>query len=125
MMRLPRLAMHVRWLGCLALWPCAAALSQPLTDPTRPPPERLPSAASAQGGSAPSTGLQLVISSPGRQLVLYDGRLLRRGETVQGATLLKTRRDQATIRKEGERLRTSVHPLVKKTVRASPSRSYP
>jgi hypothetical protein len=122
MMQWPRLAMHIRWLGCMAAWPCAAALSQPLTDPTRPPAQALTAATGVQGSTAAAQGLQLVISGPGRQLVLYDGRLLRQGETVQGATLLKTRQDQAAIRKEGERLRLSAHPLVQKTVRHSHSR---
>lgn len=122
------LRMHRFWIGLVAAMPCAAALSQPLSDPTRPPVDRLPTAAgatSSPANSPPSTGLQLVISSPQRQLVLLDGRLMRQGKAVEGATLLRTHEHQAVVRMDGERLKLNTHPLVKKTVRHSPSRSRP
>jgi MSHA biogenesis protein MshK len=121
-MRHPNLFMKPHWLVCLAAVPCATSLAQPLVDPTRPPAHLLPavSGAAAPPTTASGTGLQLVISSPQRQLALVDGQLIQRGQTHDAGTLLHTRGHEAVLRKDGERVSLSMHPLVQKTMRPLP-----
>lgn len=111
------------WLGWLAAaLSCGAALAQPLVDPTRPPSDHLP----ATGSSAPapaSNGLRLVISSPQRQLALYNGQLLRRGDELDGGTLLQVDARQVLLRKEDQHQPLSMHPQVRKIPRPAPAQT--
>jgi len=108
----------------LATLPCLGALAQPLQDPTRPPPDRLPATAPVATGTAtvPSglstqTGLKLVLTSPHRQLALVDGQLLRPGDEHAGARLLHTNAHTAVLQQDGQRTPLSLHPQVQKTTR--------
>lgn len=127
MNRLPRfLHLTVRrgWLGWLAALPCVAALAQPLADPTRPPPDRM---AQGAGGSqaATSSGLRLILSGPQRQLALYNGQLLRRGDETGEGTLTRVDPREIRLRKDDQGQQLSMHPLVQKIARPAPTDPQP
>lgn len=112
---------HRLWLGWLAALPCAATLAQPLADPTRPPADRLPPHSASNAPAANSTGLRLIISSPQRQLVLYNGQLVRRGDVLEGSTLTQVDARAIRLRKDDQRQQVSMHPLVQKIPRLAPA----
>jgi MSHA biogenesis protein MshK len=94
----------------------ADARAQPMNDPMRPPGESasgMPGAAAAAG-----TGLQAVITSPGRKLALIDGSVVPLGAPVRDATLAGVSDSLAVLKKNGERDVLLMHPNIDKKRRA-------
>jgi hypothetical protein len=91
----------------------ADARAQQMSDPMRPP-----DAATASGAivsAARTSGLQAVITSPGRKLALIDGSVVPLGATVKGATLAGVSDSVAVLRKNGDRDVLLMHPNIEKT----------
>jgi hypothetical protein len=89
---------------------CAFAHAQGLSDPMRPP------GLSAEPGkaSAPASGLQAVITSPGRKLALIDGNVVPLGAPVRDARLAGVSDSVAVLRKNGAQDVLLMHPNIEK-----------
>lgn len=93
---------------------CALAQSetraQGLQDPMRPPGTR-----AAGAGAAPAaSGLQGVITSPGRKLAVIDGAVVPLGAAVRDGTLAGVSDSAAVLGKNGERNVVLMHPNIDK-----------
>src|SRR5688500_9027450 len=97
------------------------ARAQAMSDPMRPPEA---SGALAPGSAAPSSsGLQAVITSPGRKLAVIDGSVVPLGASVRGSTLDNVSESVAVLKKNGERNVLLMHPQIdKKPARRSETR---
>jgi MSHA biogenesis protein MshK len=73
-----------------------AALAQPLADPMRPP---MRGPAELRQSEAPSTRLQSVLISPGRNVAVIDGRAIRVGERVGDAILVSIEPSEVTLQR--------------------------
>jgi hypothetical protein len=99
--------------GAIAL-ACALAQSetraQGLQDPMRP------AGAQAAGAAAhaPTGGLQVVITSPGRKLAVIDGAVVPLGAVVRDGTLAGVSDGVAVLSKNGERNVLLMHPNIDK-----------
>ena len=89
----------------------ADARAQTMDDPMRPP-----ALASADAGTAPpsASGLQAVITSPGRKLALIDGSVVPLGAAVRNATLAGVSDSLAVLKKNGERDVLLMYPNIDK-----------
>lgn len=77
----------------------------------RPP--GAPGAGAAQG-AARGSGLQAVITSPGRKLAVIDGAVVPLGAPVRDGTLSGLSHSAAVLKKNGERDVLLMHPDVDK-----------
>ncbi len=78
----------------------------------RPPGAR---AAGAGAGSAPAgSGLQVVITSPGRKLAVIDGAVVPLGAAVRDGTLAGVSDSGAVLGKNGQRNVLPMHPNIDK-----------
>ena len=95
--------------------------AQTLSDPMRPPDT---SGTLAPGAAASSvSGLQGVITSPGRKLAVIDGSVVPLGASVRGSTLDNVSESVAVLKKNGERNVLLMHPQIdKKPARRSETR---
>ena len=95
---------------------CAFAQSQAraqgLQDPMRPP-GAAPGGAGARG-AVPASGLQAIITSPGRKLAVIDGAVVPLGGTVREGTLAGVSDSVAVLNKKGERDVLLMHPNIDK-----------
>ena len=95
---------------------CAFAQSesraQGLQDPMRPP--GVAPAGAAARGTTPASGLQGVITSPGRKLAVIDGTVVPLGATVREGTLAGVSDSVAVLNKNGERNVLLMHPNIDK-----------
>jgi hypothetical protein len=75
-----------------------------------------PPGKSGVSSNAPSarSGLQVVITSPGRNLALIDGVVVPLGAPVKGATLSSVSDSVVILRKNGERDVLLMHPDIDK-----------
>jgi MSHA biogenesis protein MshK len=73
-----------------------AALAQPLADPTRPP---MQGPAELRQSEAPSTRLQSVLISAGRNTAVIDGRAVRVGDRVGDAVLVSIEPSEVTLQR--------------------------
>ena len=93
---------------------CALAQSdtraQGLQDPMRPAGARATGAAAASAAS----GLQVVITSPGRKLAVIDGAVVPLGAAVRDGTLAGVSDSGAVLGKNGERNVLLMHPNIDK-----------
>src|SRR5215207_4896844 len=82
---------------------CAFAQSAPraqgLQDPMRPP--GVAPAGAAGRGAVPASGLQAVITSPGRKLAVIDGTVVPLGATARDGTLAGISDSAAVLNKNG------------------------
>ena len=86
--------------------------AQGLQDPMRPPGV---GPASAGGRTAvPASGLQAVITSPGRKLAVIDGAVVPLGASVRDGTLTGVSDSVAVLNKKGERDVLLMHPNIDK-----------
>ena len=86
--------------------------AQALHDPMRPP-------GAAPGGgagrsAAPASGLQAVITSPGRKIAVIDGAVVPLGASVRNGTLAGVSDSVAVLNKNGERDVLLMHPNIDK-----------
>ena len=88
--------------------------AQTLHDPMRPPEA---SGASASRAASVS-GLQAVLTSPGRKLAVIDGSVVPLGAPVRGATLEGVSDSVAVLKKNGERDVLLMHPQIDKKRRS-------
>lgn len=96
----------------MGLWQ-GTAHSQGLIDPMQPPAAAVSPTTTAAGTPAQS-GLQGVITSPGRKLALIDGQVVPLGEAVRQGTLSGLSDGTAVVRKNGERDVLLMHPDIDK-----------
>jgi len=96
--------------------------AQTLSDPMRPPDAS--SGTLAPGAAASSvSGLQGVITSPGRKVAVIDGSVVPLGASVRGSTLDNVSESVAVLKKNGERNVLLMHPQIdKKPARRSETR---
>ena len=88
----------------------ALAHAQGMSDPMQPP-------GAAVASSAPSpakSGLQVVITSPGRSLALIDGVVVPLGAAVKDARLDSVSDSVVVLRRNGERSVLLMHPDIDK-----------
>ena len=97
-------------LGSLCALAQADARAQGMTDPMQPP------GVSGVSSSAPAarSGLQAVITSPGRSLALIDGVIVPLGAPAKGGTLASVSDSVVVLRKNGERNVLLMHPDIDK-----------
>jgi len=91
-----------------------AALSQAMTDPTRPP-AALAAEAPEGGGEGAGTQLhqlQTVIISPTRKAAIIDGVLVELGGKFGDAVLTRVAEDQVVLRSGDSRDVLKLHPAV-------------
>ena len=86
------------------------ARAQGLQDPMRPAGARAAGAAAASAAS----GLQVVITSPGRKLAVIDGAVVPLGAAVRDGTLAGVSDSGAVLGKNGERNVLLMHPNIDK-----------
>lgn len=110
---------HVRkviGLSVAIAFSCAFAQSetraQGLQDPMRPP--GVAPAGAAGRSAAPASGLQVVITSPGRKLAVIDGAVVPLGAAVREGTLAGVSDSVAVLSKNGERNVLLMHPNIDK-----------
>ncbi|GIX22277.1 MAG: hypothetical protein KatS3mg121_1060 [Gammaproteobacteria bacterium] len=75
------------------------AAAETLVDPMRPDGAAAPSAAGAA-----ALRLQAVLVSPGRRLAVINGRVLREGERIAGARLLRIAERAVELERGGRRI---------------------
>ena len=100
-------------IGCSCVLAQADARAQSMSDPMRPP-----GASRGASGAASATprggGLQVVITSPNRNLALIDGVVVPVGAPVRDATLAGVSDSLAVLRKNGGRDVLLMHPSIDK-----------
>jgi MSHA biogenesis protein MshK len=97
--------------GCLCAFAQTDARAQGMNDPMQPP----GMSAGAGEAAAPSgSGLQVVITSPGRNLALIDGVVVPLGGPVKGAKLSSVSDSVVVLRKNGDRDVLLMHPGIDK-----------
>ena len=84
--------------------------AQGLQDPMRPPGAR----AAGSGAASAASGLQVVITSPGRKLAVIDGAVVPLGAAVRDGTLAGVSDSAAVLGKNGERNVVLMHPNIDK-----------
>jgi hypothetical protein len=97
--------------SCSCVLAQTSARAQRMHDPMQPP------GASAAAPSAPTAargGLQVVITSPGRNLALIDGVVVPLGATVKDGELASVSDSVVVLRKNGERNVLLMHPDIQK-----------
>jgi MSHA biogenesis protein MshK len=89
---------------CLAAGPALAQLQ----DPTRPPPEAM-AAPGGETAAVPAELKQPRLESvlvgrahAGREIAVIDGKIVRRGESFNGAVLVQVDTNQAVLRRGGK-----------------------
>ena len=85
---------------------CLPARSQNLVDPTQPPPEARLSASGVEAAVAATSGPQLqsvLIGTRGREVAVIDGQLLRKGDKINGAQLVRISKNQVVLQHGRER----------------------
>jgi hypothetical protein len=104
------------WFVLACAFAQADARAQPMNDPMRPP------GASATPSARPetTTGLQAVITSPGRKLAVIDGSVVPLGAPVRDSTLSGISDSYAVLKKNGERDVLLMHPNIDKKRRQAP-----
>jgi len=104
---------HAAWaLGAvLAIMP-TVALSQAITDPTRPPAEIAVKAPEVEGGVIQLHQLQSVIISPTRRAAIIDGVVVELGAKYGDAVLTKVAEDEVVLRSDGSQEVLKLHPAV-------------
>ena len=95
---------------------CAAAQenvrAQSMSDPMRPPGA---SSDAQQSTGAPATSeLQVVITSPSRNLAVIDGMVVPLGASVRGGTLANVSDSVAVLARNGGRAVVLMHPNIEK-----------
>jgi hypothetical protein len=89
---------------------CAFAHAQGLSDPMRPP----GAGSETSRSSSTGTGLQAVLTSPGRKLALIDGAVVPLGAPVRDARLAGVSDSVAVLRKNGAQDVLLMHPNIEK-----------
>ena len=85
---------------------CLPARAQNLVDPTQPPPEARLSAPGAEATAPVHSGPQLqsvLIGTRGREVAVIDGQLLRKGDKIDGAQLVRISKNQVVLQHGRER----------------------
>ncbi|MEW5862121.1 MAG: hypothetical protein AB1773_00800 [Pseudomonadota bacterium] len=83
-------------LGCLALG--VGARAAPLGDPTRPPEVQ----AEVVGAGAAGAGrVETILIAPDRRLAVIGGRIVRVGDEIGGARVVRIREGGVTLRRDG------------------------
>ena len=77
------------------------------------PPGAAPAGAAGRG-AVPASGLQAIITSPGRKLAVIDGAVVPLGATVRDGTLAGVSDSVAVLNKNGERGVLLMHPNIDK-----------
>jgi MSHA biogenesis protein MshK len=97
---------------CLAL-ACSTALAQIATDPTRPPSEYATGTAetAADGGGLT---LQSVLISPSYKAAIISGVMVKEGEKLGDAVLVKVAENEVVLRTAGASQVLKLHPGVEK-----------
>ena len=94
--------------------------AQSLADPMRPFEAR--DYAPAQAGPAPPSGLQGVLTSPGRKFALINGVAVRVGGALREGTLVELTESSAVLQKNGQREVLRMYPHIeKKPIRRAPA----
>lgn len=105
-------------LGCFA-----AAHAAPLADPTQPAPEwlamRSPSPGGDAAGSGDVSGLRVLVIGPSRRFAIIDGKMIRQGDTYNGAKLVGIQPDGVVLQKDGSKEKLGMSPAVQKRVQQS------
>lgn len=130
-MKQVRAILHWRfWLCCWTAACCMVAHGQPLEDPTRPPPDRLPATlipgSSETAGNSQvlsRNGLKLVLSGAHRRVAVLDGQLLHSGNELAGTRLVTAAAHLAVLERDGQKEQLSLHPQVEKITRRPTSPS--
>ena len=78
----------------------------------RPPGAR--AAGAGAGAASAASGLQVVITSPGRKLAVIDGAVVPLGAAVRDGTLAGVSDSAAVLGKNGERNVVLMHPNIDK-----------
>ena len=95
-------------LACALLLSARGASGEPLQDPTRPPgwtatgAVAVPAAAAVE---APVFAVSMLKLSPSLRLAVVNGRSVREGDTVDGATVVAIAADGVTLDFQGRRLK--------------------
>ncbi|MCA1245834.1 hypothetical protein [Massilia sp. MS-15] len=108
----------------------AQAASQPLRDPTRPPPQAGQPAGGSDAAGATATRapqLQSVLvgrGRDGRQVAVIDGQSVRVGDSVQGARVTRIDAGEVELVRGRERQVLRLHPSTRQEdVRRTPSQN--
>jgi hypothetical protein len=98
---------------CFAVAGAALAqpLAQPLVDPMRPSGAR---DYAPQAGSAPASGLQGVLTSPGRKFALINGVAVPVGGALRDGRLVELTESSAVVEKNGQREVLRMYPHIEK-----------
>jgi hypothetical protein len=91
-----------------------AALSQAMTDPTRPPAELTADAPAVEGAASPVHRLQSVIISPTRKAAIINGVVVELGGKYGDAVLTRVAEDEVVLRSGDSRQVLKLHPAVGK-----------
>jgi hypothetical protein len=98
-------------IGCSCVLAQAGARAQPMNDPMQPP----GLTGSSNAAAAPArSGLQAVITSPGRSLALIDGVIVPLGAPVKGGTVASISDSVVVLNKNGGRDVLLMHPDIDK-----------
>jgi MSHA biogenesis protein MshK len=96
-------------MAMLAAMAATASHAQPVSDPTRPPPQLYLAAPGASGdvasGEPQLQSLLISLRPGGRRVAVIDGKTLRQGERVGGA-VLATIGDTYVVLRRGNQLQT-------------------
>jgi len=90
----------------------AQSPAQPLADPMRPFEAR--DYAAPQAGAALASGLQGVLTSPGRKFALINGVAVPIGGVLREGTLVELTESSAVLQKNGQREVLRMYPHVEK-----------
>ena len=98
----------------------AQSPAQPLADPMRPFEAR--DYAAPQPGTALASGLQGVLTSPGRKFALINGVAVPVGGVLREGTLVELTESSAVLQKNGQREVLRMYPHIeKKPIRRAPA----
>ncbi len=95
----------------IALAAPVAAYAQSMRDPMRPADAPAPR---GQIEAAAGPGLQIVITSPDRQLAVIDGKVVQVGGAARSGTLAAVSDSVVVVNKNGERDVVLMHPNIDK-----------
>jgi hypothetical protein len=99
-------------IACICVFAQSEPRAQGLQDPMRPP--GVAPAGGAARSAMPASGLQVIITSPGRKLAVIDGTVVPLGATVRDGTLSGVSDSLAVLNKNGERGVLLMHPNIEK-----------
>lgn len=85
-----------------------------LTDPMRPAGVEDAASSGPVRRVAPVSGVQVILTSPERQLAVIDGKVVPLGGDVRGGTLVGLSDSSAVLRKDGSRDVLLMHPAIDK-----------